>query len=104
MRILVSPKYTAELTTIQNKEGKFFKGLIIGRVAEGETEYMVAVTEHGGIWYRGDWVKDRWQFLSEKAFTERFPKLANESLNAPWTVARANTIKECKTLIDRGIK
>ncbi len=76
------------LTTIQNKDGKFFSGLIIGRVAEGETEYMVAVTEHGGIWYRGDWVKDRWQFLSEKAFTQRFPQLAKDTLNNPFRLSR----------------
>ena len=79
---------TRELTTIQNKDGKFFSGLIIGRVAEGETEYMVAVTEHGGIWYRGDWVKDRWQFLSEKAFTQRFPQLAKDTLNNPFRLSQ----------------
>jgi len=72
---------TKEITTIMNYEGKLFKGLIIGRVAEGETEYMIAVTEHGGIWYRGDWANDKWQFLSEKAFTQRFPELADNTLN-----------------------
>ena len=69
-----------ELTTIESKEGKYFKGVIIGKVVEGETEYTIAITAHGGIWYRGDWILDKWNFLSEKAFTERFPELARKTL------------------------
>jgi len=60
-----------------------FKGLVIGLVTEGETTYTVVASQHGGIWYKGDWVEDKWNFLSEKAFTARFPNLANESFNPP---------------------
>ena len=70
------------LTTI-NKDKTSFRGLIIGKVIEGKTVYTIAVSAHGGIWYKGGWIMDKWHPLSEKAFRERFPKLADESLNAP---------------------
>ena len=72
------------MRTLEIIDGKDkFVGLVIGEVTEGETTYKVVVTKHGGIWYKGDWVTDRWHFLSERAFAERFSKLATESLNTP---------------------
>lgn len=82
------------LITITNDKGESFKALEIGYVTEGETIYTVGVTEHGGIWYKGDWVTDKWHFLSEKAFTERFPFLANNTLNNP------DKLKQIKQQLD----
>jgi len=76
-----------ELVTIKNGKDSF-KGLVIDKVEEGETEYTVAVTEHGGIWYCGNWVKDKWHFLSEHAFHERFPVLARSTLDNPENLKR----------------
>ena len=75
-------------TTIVSNGKDKYKALILGKVTEGETVYTIAVTKHGGIWYTGDWATDKWHFLSEKAFAERFPLLANETLNDMDNLAR----------------
>lgn len=83
-----------ELITVTNDKHESFRAMVIGNVTEGETTYVVGVTEHGGIWYKGDWVTDKWHFLSEKAFTEQFPFLANRTLNNP------NTLRQIKQELD----
>jgi len=74
------------ILTVTNKRDSF-RGLVIGRVTEAETIYTVVAAKYGGIWYKGDWQNDKWQFLREKAFSQRFPKLASETLDDPQKLA-----------------
>ena len=54
------------------------------RVSEcsGEIIYTLAISKHGGIWYRSDWVGDGWNHLSEVACRERFPSVELEAAQA----------------------
>lgn len=83
-----------EKVEVTNDKGVSCQGIIIGSVREGETTYAIAVSEHGGIWYRGDWVGEKWAFLSEQAFRERFAFLARNTLDDP------NNLKQIKRELD----
>ena len=63
-----------------------FRALVIGEETEGETTYTIALSQYGGIWYKGDWVTDKWNSLSESSFRERFPELAHNILDDEETI------------------
>jgi len=73
-----------EAIEINTARGDRFKALSVAQVSlsSGEINFTFAVTPYGGLWYKGDWVTDKyWCFISEKSCETEYPKAWQQILD-----------------------
>ncbi len=87
-------KVTTSSKFAGTKQRYSFPAIVIGKVTEGETTYTITLSQYGGIWYKGDWIKDKWQSLSETAFRERFPDVASNILDDSEALKELNRMRQ----------